>query len=182
MINAAGGHYAAKVKDNQPTLRAAIERLFAAERTWPGMSALKTDFQTVTHTTKGHGRCTTHPLTTSTLLNSTINWPGVAQVFQLTRTVFFPATGKRTHEVVYGLTSLPPALAAPPRLLDLSRRHWTIENNLHYCRDVLFHEDACSLAAGHAAQVIAIVLPPKYPPGRVREMGGWSGVACAGHP
>jgi len=40
-------------------------------------------------------------------------------------------------------------------LLDLYRRHWAIENKLHYCRDVTFHEDACRLAIGTAAQAIA---------------------------
>jgi hypothetical protein len=42
-------------------------------------------------------------------------------------------------------------------LLTLNRRHWAIENKLHYCRDVTFHEDACHLALGTAAQAIAIL-------------------------
>jgi hypothetical protein len=42
-------------------------------------------------------------------------------------------------------------------LLTFRRQHWSIENRLHYCRDVIFDEDACCLAVGHAAQTIAIL-------------------------
>ena len=40
-IVAANGHYLWQVKDNQPTLRADIERLFSPERIWPGSAALQ---------------------------------------------------------------------------------------------------------------------------------------------
>ncbi len=56
----------------------------------------------------------------------------------------------------YGITSLPPAAASACRLLTLNRQHWAIENQLHYCRDVTFHEDACTLR-GHAAHAIAVL-------------------------
>ena len=64
-------------------------------------------------------------------------------------------SGKATHEVMCGITSFSSTQAGPKRLLDLHRRHWAIENKLHYCRDVTFHEDACRLAIGTAAQAIA---------------------------
>ena len=156
-IVGAGGHYLWQVKDNQPTLRADIERLFAPERTWPGSAALQTDFQTVCVTTKGHGRLTSHTLTSSSLLNATSDWPKLAQVFQVVRQVRYIKSGKTTAETSYGITSLPIAQASPRQLLALKGGHWAIENKLHYCRDVTFHEDACRLAIGHAAQTIAIL-------------------------
>ena len=156
-IVGAGGHYLWQVKDNQPTLRAAIERLFAPERIWPGSAALQTDFQTVRVTTKGHGRLTSHTLTSSSLLNATTDWPKLAQVFQVVRQVRYIKSGKTTAETSYGITSLPVAHASPRQLLALKGGHWAIENKLHYCRDVTFHEDACQLAIGHAAQTIAIL-------------------------
>ncbi len=55
------------------------------------------------------------------------------------------------------MTSLPAASASACRLLDLNAHHWAIENKLHYCRDVTFHEDACTLALGLAAQAIALL-------------------------
>lgn len=153
----AGGQYIWTVKANQPTLHADIERLFGPERVPLGSAPLRTDFQTVTTTTKGHGRLETHTLTTSSMLNATCDWPHLAQVFQLVRNVRDLKTDKTRHEVVYGITSLPAAAASPTRLLTLHRHHWAIENKLHYTRDVTFHEDACRLSTGTAAQAIAIL-------------------------
>lgn len=153
----AGGHYLWKVKDNQPTLRADIERLFGPEKVPLGSAPLRTDFQVATSTTKGHGRLEKYTLTASALLNATSDWPFLGQVFQLVREVTYLKSGKTTREVWYGMTSLPPAAASARRLLTLNRRHWTIENKLHYCRDVTFHEDACALHWGHTAQAIALL-------------------------
>lgn len=151
----AGGHYLWTVKDNQPTRRADIERLFGPEHVPLGSAPLRTDFQSISITTKGHGRLETQTLTTSTLLNATTTWPYLGQVFQLVRDVREPATNKTSHEVVFGITSLPSEAASPKRLLTLHRNHWTIENKLHYTRDVTFHEDACVMALGSAAHAIA---------------------------
>jgi predicted transposase YbfD/YdcC len=152
-----GGQYLWKVKDNQPSLRADIERLFAPEKVPLGSGPLPTDFQGVTTTTKAHGRLETHTLTASSLLNATSDWPHLGQVFQLVRDVRHLKSGKTTHEVLFGVTSLSAASASPHRLLTLLRHHWAIENKLHYCRDVTFHEDACHLAIGSASQAIALL-------------------------
>ena len=45
--------------------------------------------------------------------------------------------------------------AAPPALADLIRRHWSIENGLHWFRDVTFAEDASQLRTGGAPQVMS---------------------------
>jgi len=152
-----GGQYVWKVKDNQPTLRADIERLFGPERVPLGSAPLRTDFQVATSTTKGHGRLEKYTLTASALLNETDDWPALGQVFQLERVVTSLKSGKTTREVAYGITSLSPAAASPRRLLTINRQHWAIENKLHYCRDVTFHEDECALRRGHAAQAIALL-------------------------
>ncbi len=153
----ADGHYLWKVKDNQPSLRAAIERLFGPEKVPLGSAPLRTDFQCVTTATKAHGRLESHTLTTSSLLNATTDWPYLGQVFQVVRDVRHLKSGKTSHEVMYGITSLPASTTSPQRLLNLNRRHWAIENKLHYCRDVTFHEDACHLAIGTAPQAIALL-------------------------
>ena len=155
-IREAGGHYLWKVKDNQATLRADIERLFGPEKVPLGSAPLRTDFQSFSATRKVSGRLETHTLTTSSLLNRTSDWPYLGQVFQLERTVRYLKSGKTTHEVSYGITSLAAAQATPQRLLTLNRQHWAIENKLHYCRDVTFQEDRCRLA-DPAAHCIAIL-------------------------
>jgi predicted transposase YbfD/YdcC len=76
-------------------------------------------------------------------------------VAQLTRTVTVRRTNKTTQEIVYLITTLSPAQASPHRLLELVRGHWSIENSLHYVRDVTFGEDRSRLRAGNAPQVMA---------------------------
>jgi len=79
----------------------------------------------------------------------------VAQVFQLHRTV--TRHGTTRHEVVSGLTSLPPVAAGADRFLDLTRQDWSSENRVHWRRDVTWQEDACQGRAGPAALVFAIL-------------------------
>jgi len=81
------------------------------------------------------------------------SWPHVAQVAELTRIVTYK--GQTRHEVVYLITSLSPAQADPLRLLALVRGHWSIENSLHYVRDVTFGEDHSRVRTGNAPQVMA---------------------------
>jgi hypothetical protein len=76
-------------------------------------------------------------------------------VFRLTRER--TVAGGTTTEVVYGVTSLPRERADARRLLGLARRHWAIENGLHYVRDVTLGEDACRVRSGSAPQVLAAV-------------------------
>jgi len=58
-------------------------------------------------------------------------------------------------EVRYYVTSLTPARADAKALLTLTRGHWSIENRLHYVRDVTFDEDRSQMRAGAVAQTFA---------------------------
>jgi predicted transposase YbfD/YdcC len=83
-------------------------------------------------------------------------WPSARQVLRLHRRRVAKATGAiLTDEVAYALTSLPPEQAAPAALLRLWRRHWTVENSLHWVRDVVFAEDASTTRTAHAPQALA---------------------------
>lgn len=135
----AGGQYSWVAKDNQPTLARDIAQVFAPEVSLPGTSAVITDLASASTLEKGHGRLERRTLTASRLGAEDYPWPGIQQVFQLTRTTVLLATGETRSTTVYGLTSLPDA--SPAQLLALLRAHWAIENNLHWSRDVLFQED-----------------------------------------
>ena len=67
------------------------------------------------------------------------------------------ASQKFRTETVYGITCLKPLNATPQRLLGLSRGHWSIENRLHWVRDVTFDEDRSRVRKGTGGQVMASV-------------------------
>ena len=97
----------------------------------------------------------TRALWTSTALNGYLGFPHVGQVFCLRRTTTVLATGATRTETVYGVTSLSPARVSSARLLALVRAHWTIENRLHWVRDVTFDEDRSQIRRGAGPQVMA---------------------------
>lgn len=77
----------------------------------------------------------------------------MGQVFCLTRTV--QQQGQGRVQTVYGISSLLPHQASAARLLELVRRHWHIENRLHWRRDVTLREDHCQVRTGTAPLVLA---------------------------
>ena len=153
----AGGDYVWLAKDNQPKLRADIERLFLPEVCGPASSPQPTDFASSSQADKGHGRIAVRTLTTSSWLQDYLDWPAVSQVFKLEREVRTLANEPLRSETMYGLTSLPRAAADPMRLLQLTRTYWGIEHGLHYRRDVTLHEDATHMKDKNAAQVWATI-------------------------
>jgi hypothetical protein len=92
---------------------------------------------------------------TSTELRGYLDFPYAAQVFTLRREVTEMVSQKSRTETVQGLSSLPVERATPACLLALSRGHWTIENRLHWVRDVTFDEDRSRVRKGAGAQVMA---------------------------
>ena len=88
----------------------------------------------------------------SSRLAGNYDWPGLAQVCQLTRTT--KRAGKETVEVVYAVTSLPRILADASALLAHWRGHWKVET-LHYLRDVNFGEDHCRVRNPTGGQILA---------------------------
>lgn len=134
------------VKGNQPTLYADLATYFADPL------ACYVQAETID---RRRGRTEVRRIKVSTEMNTYLapSWPYVAQVAQLTRTV--TQADKTTTEIVYLITTLSPAKASPGRLLDLVRGHWSIENRLHYVRDVSFGEDRSRLRTGTAPQILA---------------------------
>lgn len=103
---------------------------------------------------KAHGRIERRTLTSTTVLNNYLDWPGVQQICPIRRT---RTMGGRTEtETAYFITSVPRHLARADVLLGWSRAHWgAIENGLHYIRDEAFGEDRCTISTGHAPQNLA---------------------------
>jgi predicted transposase YbfD/YdcC len=150
-IRRQGGHYLMVVKANQPDLYAGIARLF----TEPPRPAAGDGADAVTTTAKGHGRLETRTLERSAALNAWLTWPDVGQVRRRTCRRVILTTGEVQEEVTYGVSSLPPSAASAAQVEALWRGQWTIENRVHYVRDVTFGEDAGQQRAGAAPQALA---------------------------
>ncbi len=138
------------VKQNHPLLLRRLESVFTAP------SLYEAQFECATHTSAGHGRREERRLQcTYDLPRFFTGFAGVRQAFRLERTIVHNKSGKHSREVVYGITSLPRLLAGAQRLNTLVRGHWTIENRVHWVRDVTMGEDTSQVRVGNVPQVMA---------------------------
>jgi predicted transposase YbfD/YdcC len=151
VVGTCSGSSVLTVKANQPTLYADLAAYFSD----PG--TLIAPFERDCTIDRRRGRVETRTIEVSCGMNDYLapTWPLVRQVARLTRMVTVRKTGKTTREVVYLITDLTQIQASPRRLLDLVRGHWSIENGLHYVRDVSFGEDRSRLRTGSAPQIMA---------------------------
>lgn len=150
----ADGAYLFAVKANQPDLLDDVTLLFADPP--PGER-----FATATTVSKHGGRLEVRALRASATLAAYLQaagWPAADLVLEVTSRVRWPQHPARPvrQQVRYYLTSLP-ARTPPAVLLGLVRRHWHIENRLHWVRDVTLGEDACQVRSGRAPQVLAVL-------------------------
>ena len=79
-------------------------------------------------------------------------WPGLAGVALIVSTRTMLGTGESSCERRYYIYSHGEMNAK--RFLTLQRKHWKIENNLHWSLDCSFHEDDMHVRMGHAAVII----------------------------
>lgn len=148
-----GGHYFMVVKANQPEVSQAIELLFA-QPPWTYQEQA-CEYDCYLDANKGHGRIEQRRLESSTALGLYLDWPEVGQVMRRTCRRRICKTGVVTETVTYGITSLTPTHADAQQLEALWRGHWTVENRVHYVRDVTLGEDACQTHLGNAPRVLA---------------------------
>jgi predicted transposase YbfD/YdcC len=149
LVDAMGGYYCIPIKGNNPSVQQDLSYFFEDE----GIDRSK--FQYHKETNKGHGRLEVREIWTSTQMNGFFSkeWANIAQVFMIKRTI--REKDKERIQVVYGLTSLPRKKAQASHLLDLNRKHWSIENRLHHRRDVTLGEDASQTRIKGAPAVLA---------------------------
>jgi len=138
-------HYHFTVKGNQPNLLDDIV-LYFENRQNP-------DF--VDGPTIAHGRIETRRIWTTTALNDYLDFPHVGQAFLIERERIDKKTGKRSVELVYGITSRTPDQADAQQVLKTNRAHWCIENSCHYIIDWNFDEDRSRIRTGHGPENIS---------------------------
>jgi predicted transposase YbfD/YdcC len=140
------GHYILIIKGNQPIARDAAAALLRGPDTdWAATTATAHD--------RGHGRIERRTIRVAPADEHL--FPGAAQAFRLRRDTGDLDGVWTRKEIVYGITSLPAGLAGPSQLNHYERRHWVVEDRLHWVRDVSFHEDASQLRTGTAPRALA---------------------------
>ena len=154
-LRQAGGDYLFLVKGNQPHLFDDLRLLFAppAPVKRAGEGILRLPEQHAQTTEKGHGRVDISSIRVSSELKGYSDWPGLEQVFEIRRR--WQSKGEWHEAVRYGVTSLPATIAIPERLLKLKRGHWTIENGLHYVKDVTMGEDKSMTHCDNGPKIMA---------------------------
>jgi predicted transposase YbfD/YdcC len=144
-LHARGGHYLFTVKGNQPTLRRALAGLPWAQV--PGQR----------ERSGGHGRSESRSIKVIDLDGAPEAglFPHGARAIKVVRRRRRAGQAKPSVETVYAITSLDHRDADPRLLAGWIRSHWTIENCLHWVRDVTEGEDHSSVRTGHGPQVMA---------------------------
>ena len=147
--------YVLSLKGNQGQLHEDVEAMFAYFE--------KADFANIDHdyhqtVEKGHGRLEKRqcwvfePQPWQAYFRTLADWTGLKSVAMV--------RGQRqigdevTRETRFFITSL---AAQAKTILQAVRRHWGIENELHWVLDVAFNEDQSRVRQGQAAENLAVI-------------------------
>jgi predicted transposase YbfD/YdcC len=136
-------HYVITVKRNQPGLHAQLAGL-----PWRQIPAADIQHH------RGHGRAERRSLKV-TAVAAGIAFPHAAQAIQITRRRRPLNSKKWSSETVYAVTSLTLTQASPAQLAAILRGHWSIEDSLHWVRDVTYDEDRSQLRTRNGPRVMA---------------------------
>jgi predicted transposase YbfD/YdcC len=139
--------YVIQVKENQKSLHQNIDLYFQD----PANESLG-----LTESIDGdHGRIETRRYVTSSnidWLEGKHLWEGLKTITMVTRQR--EVGGKVSVENSYFISSLE---NEPAKIANAIRRHWGIENGLHWCLDMSFREDYCRVRKDHAPENFAIL-------------------------
>ena len=145
------GDYVLSLKENQPTLYEYAETYFKDAMEHPQWYPEITSCETLD---KGHDRIERRTYCLSPDISGLENagdWSGLAGIGMVCSRV---TTGEvESSEIRYAITSLKSVDA----FARAKRKHWGIENGLHYCLDVSFNEDHSRIRKDHAPDNLAVV-------------------------
>jgi len=133
--------YVLMVKGNQKILQKDIAATFTTDL--PMKASKEHDL--------GHGRIEIRTCMVTedlTLLSNKDKWKGLKSVVKVESERINKQTGKHSKETRYYISSL---AADAKHLNTVVRKHWGIENNLHWVLDVIFKEDQSLKKIGNSA-------------------------------
>lgn len=152
-VMARGGDYLLALKANRKKAHAAVQDWFATQAFGHG-APLRACFDAFD---EGHGRLVRRRVFACAdpgALPALAGWPGLTTVLAVENIRSINGTGKVTAVIRYYLSS---SKQPPAQLATAIRRHWMIENGLHWVLDVGFNEDASRVRERTAARNLALL-------------------------
>lgn len=147
--------YVLSVKENQGHLYEDISVLFGVDQAqnfkYASLEYAKT-------TNKGHGRLEVRECWSTSnpeylnLIRDRQNWVGLTSIAMVVGTRIID--GKETRRMRFYISSLP---SDAERILSTVRKHWSIENDLHWVLDVALNEDHCRVRKDQAPENLAVL-------------------------
>lgn len=187
-ITDGSGEYLLAVKENQPTLYTDLVGTFEEAANGRPRSVDENPRPSVERfeeTDKGHGRIekrTVELCRDLSWMMTSDRWPGLRALVKVTRERTVLSTTKTSVEVAYYIASHEclDAKTAAHRI----RRHWAIENELHWVLDMAFREDEARHRARNLAHNMTTLrhfslnLLKRFPDRRIgiagtRKRAGW---------
>lgn len=106
---------------------------------------------------KGHGRITNWEVSVQsnlTFIEETHLWKGIKSLIKVTTNTTRTIDDRISHQDRYYISSLE---QTPEKFSKLIRKHWQIENNLHWTLDVQFKEDLARIRTKNANQNFSLL-------------------------
>jgi len=155
-IREKGADYLLSVKDNQGHLLEDLAAIFAIDQAHASKYSSLNYYK---QTYKGHGRIEVRECWSTSepdylnLIRHREDWLDLNSIVMVISTRI--TQGKQTQHTRFYITSLLNTL--PKRLLHIVRRHWAIENELHWVLDVALNEDHSRVRIAHAPENLAVL-------------------------
>ncbi len=145
-VRATGAHYALGLKANHGPLYAAAGTAFAQAEAAGKLVVHE-------HSESGHGRLERRRVAVVAKPANAPAFPGLVALARIEaerRT----ADGKSTTAMRYVALS---KRLSPARVLEVTRTHWSVENDLHWQLDIVFHEDDARSRKNYAPENLAVI-------------------------
>jgi predicted transposase YbfD/YdcC len=148
------GDYCISLKGNQGILHEEVREYFA----W----ARGRDFKEITYTTaeaveKDHGRIEVRrcwSVEDVAWVRDKEEWSGLRSICAVEAERLELTTRKQSSETRYFISSL---AGNAKELMRVVRKHWAVENSLHWVLDVAFREDQCQIRKDNGAENFAML-------------------------
>nr|WTB33817.1 ISAs1 family transposase [Streptomyces sp. NBC_00830]WTB35162.1 ISAs1 family transposase [Streptomyces sp. NBC_00830] len=147
LVEQRGAHYLFTIKSNQRKLAAQLVGL-----PWKDIPHVHRDDHDPRN---AHGRREQRHVQIVTV--NGLLFPHARQVLRITRKRRKAGVKRWSTETVYAITDLPAEQATASEITAWARGHWTVENTVHWCRDVTFNEDKSQVRAHNTPAVLAAI-------------------------